>query len=275
MATTVTALFDHISQARAAVGDLIDNGYNRADINLVANAAADEYARYFDDEGRYRDDLVALDTTPGEGARKGAGIGAAVGGLGGLLMGIGLLAIPGVGPALAAGPIVSALVGAGIGAASGGLMGALVNSGVPEDDASTYAEGVRRGGTLVTLAVADDQVDAVEAILGRHDPVDIHERVERWRDAGWTDYDPTAAPYTVDQIHEERVRYGDGDRGVEAYQAAYRFGGMLARDRSLGDRPWADLEAEARRRWEETHSERWNDVREAVRHGYEAEMSYA
>ena len=210
MPRTVVGLYDHVSQARDAVQDLTDAGFNRDEINFVANAAAEEeeVRPYFDDEGRYRDDADPDELTSGEGAAAGAGIGATVGGLGGLLMGLGLLAVPGVGPALAAGPIASTLVGAGIGGAAGGLMGALVNHGVPEEHAGYYAEGVRRGGSLVSLTVNDDRADEAERVMNAHNPVDIEERASGWHDAGWSGYDPDADPYSADEIREERQRYG-------------------------------------------------------------------
>lgn len=207
MAKTIVGLYDHIGQARATVEQLVDAGFDRDAISLVANATAKEYGRYFDEQGRYRSGNFDDELTSGEGAAAGAGIGAAIGGLGGLLMGLGLLAVPGVGPALAAGPIVSALVGAGIGAAAGGLMGALVNSGVPEEEAGYYAEGVRRGGSLVMLTVAEERVDEAERIMNDHDPVDIDERVAHWKDDGFESYDRDAAPFTTEQIAAERERY--------------------------------------------------------------------
>ncbi len=208
MAKTIVGLYDDLSQARAVVQDLADSGFDRGDISFVANAAAEEYGSYFDEEGRYQGDRD--DMTAGEGAAAGAGIGATIGGLGGLLMGLGLLAIPGVGPALAAGPIVSALVGMGIGAAAGGIGGALANSGVPEEEAGYYAEGVRRGGSLVTLSVDEDRVDEAERIMNRHNPVDIEERTEGWRSEGFDRYDPQAEPYTAEQIASERGRWDSG-----------------------------------------------------------------
>ena len=217
MSKTIVGLYDDIAQARATVEALDNAGFDRSHISLVANASAEEYGRYFDDEGSYRRDVHDDDElTTGEGATAGAGIGATIGGIGGLLMGLGLLAVPGVGPALAAGPIVSALVGAGIGAAAGGLMGALVNNGVPEEEAAHYAEGVRRGGSLVMLTVADDRVNEVETIMNSHNPVNIDDRVAKWRDTGYTSYDDTAEPYTPDQIRAERDRLGmtQGTRGV-------------------------------------------------------------
>jgi uncharacterized protein (TIGR02271 family) len=208
MAKTLVALYDHVSEAQAAVKDLVDAGFTRDDISLVANASAKEYAKYFDSDGKYRTDVdYDDDLTTEEGAKAGAGIGGVVGGLGGLLMGLGLLAVPGVGPALAAGPIVSALVGAGIGAAAGGVSGALVNDGIDEEHASYYAEGVRRGGSLVMLNVADERADNVESILDNHDPVDIDIRVSEWRKTGWQGYDESAEAYTTEQIAEEQARY--------------------------------------------------------------------
>lgn len=207
MAKTIVGLYDHLSQARAAVQDLVDEGFERENISLVANASAEQYARYFDDEGVYRTDLHDDELTSGEGAAAGASIGAVIGGVGGLLMGLGLLAVPGVGPALAAGPIVSTLVGAGIGAATGGIIGALVNHGVPEDEAGYYAEGVRRGGSLIMLTVDEDRVAEVEGIMNAHAPVDIEERVSSWRDEGFETYDPEAEPYDFEQIRAERSRY--------------------------------------------------------------------
>lgn len=209
MAKTIVGLYDHISQARATVEELVEAGFDRNNVSFVANASAEEYGKYFDDEGQYRTDVDYDDDdlTTGEGARAGAGIGAAVGGLGGLLMGLGLLAVPGVGPALAAGPIVSTLVGAGIGAAAGGLMGALVNNGVPEEEAGYYAEGVRRGGSLVTLTVDDDRVDDVERIMNNHDPVDIDERAAAWKEEGFSGYDKDAEAYTAEQVAKEQERY--------------------------------------------------------------------
>ena len=90
-----------------------------------------------------------------------------LGGVLGLLVGVGAHAIPGIGPVLAAGSLAAALgtagastlVGAGLGAATGGIVGGLVGLGIPEEDATMYAEGARRGGTLVTAQVADNLAD--------------------------------------------------------------------------------------------------------------------
>nr|WP_315975123.1 DUF2382 domain-containing protein [Microvirga sp. HBU65207] len=109
-------------------------------------------------------------------------MGTLAGGGAGLLAGLGMLAIPVLGPVVAAGWLVSTLVGAGAGAAIGGLTGALVDAGVDENDAHAYAEGVRRGGALVTVRASDTEVDRIVDILDDEGTVDFDERENTWRD---------------------------------------------------------------------------------------------
>jgi hypothetical protein len=149
MTQTVTALFDRHEDAAAAVRNLEIVGIPDADISMVANNT----------ESWYKADQPS--NAAGD-AGAGAGIGAVAGGGVGLLTGLGIMAIPGVGPVVAAGWLVAtaagAVLGAAAGGAAGGIVGALTNSGVSETHAHVYAEGVRRGGTLVTARVADDRV---------------------------------------------------------------------------------------------------------------------
>jgi hypothetical protein len=141
--------------------------------------------------------LAAIDADPdavrpagvklgaGTGALAGAGTGAVVGGSLGLLTGAAGLFIPGLGPILGMGPMLATILGgAGIGAVAGGLTGALVNAGVPEADAGFYAEGVRRGGTLVTV-VADGQsaADVAADVMDRAGAYDVNERAATWAEA--------------------------------------------------------------------------------------------
>jgi uncharacterized protein (TIGR02271 family) len=184
MAQTVIGLFDSLHEARRVVQELVDHGFRREDISIVAQHEGDVVTER---EG---------DRT--SGAAVGAGAGAALGGLGGLLVGLGALAIPGIGPAIAAGPLVSALAGAGIGAAAGGLIGALTDLGVPEDEAHYYAEGVRRGGALVTVEADDAMADRAADIMTRYGAVDLEERAAQWRQGGWSRFDPAAGPYRAE-----------------------------------------------------------------------------
>lgn len=192
---TVTGLFDDYSDARSTVSKLEAAGVPSNDISIVSNKA-----------GRIdRDNDVAED------AATGAGIGAAVGGAGGLLTGLGLMAIPGVGPVVAAGWLAAtaagAVAGAVAGGAAGGLIGALTDSGVSEDDAHLYAEGVRRGGSLVTAKVDDARASEAQAILQGSNWVDPVERRRAYNEQGWTRFDDTLDPYAPEQIKQERDRY--------------------------------------------------------------------
>ena len=200
MTKTVTRLFDDYSDARSAVRALEGAGFSRDDISIIANK--DSYGGHDrDDDGINEDGDVT----------RGATTGAVLGGVGGLLAGLGLLAIPGLGPIVAAGWLVSTAVGAAIGgaggAATGGIVGALKNAGHDDDEAHVYSEGVRRGGTLVSARVPDDRRAEAEAILLRHRSVDAATRGADYRASGWSEFDPNAQPYTADQIGAERARY--------------------------------------------------------------------
>jgi len=201
MATTVIGLYDRLEDAQNAVSELVSAGFARENISIVAA----------DTEGKFKTYVGAPGDEAGEGAAAGAGVGAVVGGLGGLLVGLGALAIPGIGPVLAAGPIASALigagVGAGVGAVTGGLIGALVDLGVPEEQANLYAEGVRRGGTLVKVTTPEDRSNEANRIMDRFDPIDIDQRAGTWRSEKWSRFDPNATPYTQSEFERERSRY--------------------------------------------------------------------
>lgn len=193
MTKTIVGLFDTFGEAQSVVQDLVDGGFDRSRISVVANDSKGEYANSGDGHSEAAD-----------GAGAGAVTGTVAGGVLGLLVGVGALAIPGVGPVLAAGPLAAALgstaLGAGIGAAAGGLLGGLIGAGVPEDDANYYAEGVRRGGTLVTVSSTDELADSAYDIMQRHGAVDIDERGAEWKSSGWSRFDNNAKPYTNQEI---------------------------------------------------------------------------
>jgi hypothetical protein len=198
MTKTISALYDTYEAAGSAVNALETAGVPYSDISIVANNA----------DNWHRDDRPS---NAGDGAGAGAGVGAAVGGLGGLLAGLGIMAIPGVGPVVAAGWLVATAVGAAAGAAvggmAGGLVGSLTRAGVPESDAHLYAEGVRRGGTLVTARVEDSRAAEAQGILQRQTAVDIAARGRAYHDEGWSTFDSNAPPYTPEQVAKERARY--------------------------------------------------------------------
>jgi len=94
-----------------------------------------------------------------------------------------------------------------VGAAAGGLVGALTKAGVPEDDAHVYAEGVRRGGTLVTARVADAMADSARRIIHGERAVDLAGRRSAYQSQGWARFDDHAPPFTAAEITAERARY--------------------------------------------------------------------
>ncbi|MDW6026622.1 general stress protein [Mesorhizobium sp. BAC0120] len=198
---TVTGLFDNYEDASGAVAELEANGVPDSDISIVANNSTG----WYDGDGSARDTSDA-----GEDAASGAGVGAVLGGAGGLLAGLGIIAIPGVGPVVAAGWLaataVGAIGGAAVGGAAGGIIGALTESGVPERDAHAYAEGVRRGGTLVSARVADELADIAERILRESRSVDLAERRREYEAGGWTGFDADAETYTADEMAGDRAR---------------------------------------------------------------------
>jgi hypothetical protein len=100
-----------------------------------------------------------------------------------------------------------AVAGAVAGGAAGGLIGALTDSGVSEDDAHLYAEGVRRGGSLVTAKVDDTRTPEAQAILQGSNWVDPIERRRAYNEQGWTRFDDALDPYSPEQIAQERDRY--------------------------------------------------------------------
>jgi stress response protein YsnF len=200
MAKTVIGLFDRMDDARQLVQQLIAQGFEPDDISLVSR----QEGEYVTERGEERSSGTAI----------GAGAGAALGGVGGLLVGLGALAIPGIGPVIAAGPLVTALAGAGIGAAAGGIIGALTDLGVPEEEAHYYAEGVRRGGALVTVETDDQRADRAAEIMERAGAIDVDERATHWRQSGWTRFDAEAGP-----SHAAERQAAESHRPVESHRA--------------------------------------------------------
>lgn len=300
MSKTVVGLFDDFTQAQRAVQDLESNGIPRNDISLVANNA----------EGRY-DAYTTVSDDVADGAANGAGAGATtgavVGGGIGLLAGLGLLAIPGFGPIVAAGWIVSTITGAGIGAAAGGLLGALVGAGVPHEEATLYNEGVRRGGTLLAVKASDDMADRTAAILGQYGAVNIDERAESYRQPydlsvpttaptqSWPEptntqsaNTPGFAPLDMAETQHTRRNYGTGDLDYqndfrsnfnrtysnsgmtyEQYAPAYQYGYDLNNDERFRGKDWNSAQYDIQRDWESRQPGTWDRFSNAIRYAWD------
>jgi hypothetical protein len=138
--TAVFGIYPSVTQAEMAVDRIIGAAFSSNDISVLLpdNQSSKEFAH-------------EKNTKAPEGTATGVATGGVIGGTLGLLAGIGALAIPGVGPFIAAGPIMGALAGAGAGGAVGGLIGALVGMGIPEYEAKRYEGRVKAGGVLLSI----------------------------------------------------------------------------------------------------------------------------
>jgi len=178
---TIVGLFDDFAQAKQAALDLEAAGISHDDISIVAN---NEGGRYAANSG----ETIATDdgtTVSGHAIGHDAKVGAGIGGVAGLVLGLTGLAIPGLGWIAGAGWLMGAILGAGTGAVIGGLVGALTHVGVPHEDATHYTEGVRRGGTLLAVKATDEQAYRVAQILSDGGAVNIDERAEQYRSEGF------------------------------------------------------------------------------------------
>ena len=188
--TSVFGMYRTRSEAENGVSALLDNQFRREDVSLLMpeNVGTKDFTHQ-------------KDTKAPEGTATGATAGGVIGGTLGLLAGIGALAIPGLGPFIAAGPIMAALAGLGSGAVVGGAIGGLVGLGIPEYEAKRYEGMLREGGILISVHCDDsDWVKRAKDILERTGAHDISSAGE----AG-ADYAETKKP---------RVRTGGGGAGA-------------------------------------------------------------
>jgi len=303
---TIVGLYDNMHDAEEVIAELVQAGFDRSDISLMAADRRTDDVAAATSAATTGATMAAIDTTsttdaltPADAAAPtsdqmasdvttGAVTGGVVGGVTGVLLGLGVLAIPGFGPVLAAGPLVAGLAGAGLGAAVGGLVGALVSWGVPQEEAELYAESVRRGSILVGVKTEDERAQQAVNVMNNHDPVDVQRRSEAWRASGWTGYDPDAPAWsgkddasntsdydTYAPAFREHYQttYGPMGRDYSYYDPAYRYGYTLANDtRYRGVDTWDEVEADARSAWEKGENAAqgaWDDFKDAVRRGWE------
>jgi hypothetical protein len=174
MSKTVIGLIENPDEAHKSVDDLLKSGFDRKHVGVISP------------------EKLARETSA---AVVGASTGMAVGGLAGMLLAAAALAIPGIGPVLVAGPALTLLGGTTLGMLAGGLIGGLTSRGIPEEDAHVYAEGVKRGATLVTVSAKDaEQARRASEILKRHGAVDPARLAAQWRQQGWNGRFDAQAP---------------------------------------------------------------------------------
>jgi hypothetical protein len=161
--TAVFGLYPSVERAERAVDELVNANFSNADVSVLMA-----------DRQGSKDFAHEKQTKAPEGTTTGVATGGTIGGTLGLLAGIGALAIPGVGPFIAAGPIMGALAGLGVGGAIGGLVGALVGMGIPEYEAKRYEGRIKEGGVLLSVHCdTADEITRAKDILKRTGADDI------------------------------------------------------------------------------------------------------
>jgi hypothetical protein len=206
MTKTITRVYDDYLAAENTVRELENAGLDSSHIGIVAsNVEGWHKPGGGDVDPKHDKDRDGKDDRA-EGAVTGGGVGAILGGVAGVAAGLGMIAIPGVGPVVAAGWLAALASGAVGGGVAGGLIGALVESGTSKENAELYVEALRRGGAIVTAKVPDDDVAKYTAIMDRN-AFDVMARASAYRNSGWSGYDPNAPLYDADQIRHERDTY--------------------------------------------------------------------
>lgn len=167
---TIVGFFPTRERAEAAVDELVRDGFIRDQISIVASR--EHIAR------TTTGDAPKIGPIDDIGSTSDTGENAVIGGMAGFVIGIAALAIPGIGPVIAAGPLAMALTGAAAGAATGGLIGVLTDDGVPEEAARRYSKAIGAGRVMVTVRTGADRVDQAAGILDRAGAIDVDEPTE-------------------------------------------------------------------------------------------------
>jgi hypothetical protein len=271
MAEAVFGIAKSEQQAIRIADDLRSTGFSSNDISVL-----------FPDKEGTRDFAHEQHTKAPEGV-SGAAAGESSGGTLGWLVGIGSLAIPGLGPFIATGPILAALSGVAAGGTVGGVVGALVGMGMPEYEAKRYEGKIREGNILISVhAENSDEVSRAKQIFKSAGAEDVaysgeesvngESRRNRNTNPAYTSPIPASEvePYsTYDAaFHEDFTRmYEQTGRLYVDYEPAYRYGYTLAADPRYRDREWDVIEPEARRGW--TDQGRWEEFKDAVRRSWD------
>ena len=164
---TIAGLYNNVTTAQQVVHDLLARGVPRHEISLVMPHPEGQAAA--------RSEQEAATEVKHYEAEEHVGLDAVLGSVGGLIIGLSTLFIPGFGPLIAAGPLAVALAAALGGAYAGEIIGPMIHLGVAEEEARHYAEGLRRGGSLVLVKLHDEMADQAEAIMNRYHPEQLEE----------------------------------------------------------------------------------------------------
>jgi hypothetical protein len=200
---TIVALYDYYNDAGQAVSDLIQAGAEHEKISLLANALNGDHPPLTTNPSYGREEFDTKDEKQ-PAVVTGAEFGIGVGGIFGVLVGTGAIMVPGIGPLVAAGTIATLAAGAAAGGVVGGAIGLLTEHGVSNADSHLYAEGLKRGGTLVTVVADEERLDTFRAIFKKHGAVDIEKRGANWEAEGWVAFDADQPQPTPEELATHR-----------------------------------------------------------------------
>lgn len=219
----IVGVFNTEREASNAIEELKSQGFSTDEISVITK-----------DREELRNITEETDTKAPEGVAAGATTGGVLGGAAGLLAGIGALAIPGIGPILAAGPIAATITGAAVGAGAGGLLGGLIGMGIPEEEATEY-EGYVNNGKILVLVEDDDRYDNVYGIFRNNrtlnetryrtraeDRSTTDTTLNQGQPAGRTTEDPNAS-----EVHKDidTKSLNDDSKGSDNKLTSYSNGG--------------------------------------------------
>ncbi|WP_377809796.1 YsnF/AvaK domain-containing protein [Azospirillum sp. A29] len=220
MTKTIVALYDHRSDAETASRDLQAAGFESSVIEILSHSDLSS--------GGWGDrDLSGSPTGTAAGSLTGDSSIGAASGMARTDLSTGYVSSPNTVPGTGSGLGTESGLGAGTGmgtmgaggvmtgSGTGGMLTRLAGWGIPNQDAQVYAEGVRRGGSLLKLRLEEEDVDRAMDVLERGNVVDVEERGSAYRETGWTGYDETAAYYDEQSAEEERVRYSPGRTAID------------------------------------------------------------
>ncbi|MBX3081118.1 MAG: hypothetical protein KF716_05750 [Anaerolineae bacterium] len=260
----VVGYFDDVKNAWQAFQALRDAGYTADQISFVANEESLKAA--------------GINSDP---TKNGVTAGSLIGGTAGAALGLIALAIPGVGPVLAIGPLFGVFAGGVAGSIAGGFIGARVNWQNADDDLHVYyEEGLRRGGALLLVNAPPTEGPKIQAIFQQYNRTDIRQRAQQWQSEGWT---PTPAENMTERrgaegaasqsgkvagiasfpsLNEAYQRHfnqtlGTTGRSYADYSLGYLYGYNLANDERYRDQNWNAIEEEIHEDWEQKQKGTW------------------
>jgi len=219
---TVVALYDHFDNAKAAVADLIATGAPHGAISLLANSLTGDHPALSVNPAYAREEQDARSEEQSP-IVTGAEVGIGVGGILALVAALSPIVIPGIGPLIALGTLATVAAGAAAGGVVGGVVGGLTGHGVTAEDAHLYAEGLKRGGTLVTVVLPEDQIESATLVFKKQGAVDIEKRGAAWTADGWVAFDPESHPFTPEEIEADRARHEAEDHLAEHHHAVRHY----------------------------------------------------